>query len=77
MTPDERRNEHLKLVANWSNTVATAIIAAGTFIPAAQFIFHLLPTNTETGLVFGTGLVCIVSGLAIHLFGHVFLGGLR
>jgi hypothetical protein len=38
MTPSERRNEHLKLVANWANTIATAIMTAGTFIPAAQFI---------------------------------------
>ena len=77
MTADERHNEHLKLVANWANTVATAIITAGTFIPAAQYIFNILPANTETGLVFGTGLICIGCGLAIHLFGHLFLGGLR
>jgi hypothetical protein len=38
MTADERHNEHLKLVANWANTVATAIITAGTFIAAAQYI---------------------------------------
>jgi hypothetical protein len=77
MTPVERRNEHLKLVANWTNTIATAIITAGTLLPAAQFIFNILPANTDTGLVFGTGLVCIAVGAGIHLFGHLFIGSLR
>jgi hypothetical protein len=30
MTPEERENERLKLMANWFNTLATAIITAGT-----------------------------------------------
>jgi hypothetical protein len=51
MTPTERANEHLKLVANWLNTVATAIIAAGAFVPAAQFIFgayRRIPTRSPS-----------------------------
>ena len=47
MTPAERANEHLKLVANWLNTVATAIIAAGAFVPAAQFVFGVLPAGAN------------------------------
>jgi hypothetical protein len=47
MTPDERRNERLKLTANWANTIGTAIITAGTFIPAAQFIYGVLPKETD------------------------------
>jgi hypothetical protein len=77
MTPDEIRNEHLKLVANWFNTLATGIITAGTFLPLAQFIFHIMPNNTEPGLVVATGLVCIVVGFALHLLGHLFVGVLR
>jgi hypothetical protein len=45
MTSEERRNESLKLVANWANTIATAIMTAGTFVPAAQFIYGILPQN--------------------------------
>jgi amino acid transporter len=77
MTPTERANEHLKLVANWLNTVATAIIAAGAFVPAAQFIFGVLPSNTNPIAVYGMGLICIGSGVLIHLAWHQFLGGLK
>lgn len=59
MTPLERRNEHLKLVANWANTLATAIMTAGSFIPAAQFIYRILPEGTDLTLVYGAGIVCI------------------
>jgi hypothetical protein len=77
MTPIDRANEHLKLVANWLNTVATAIIGAGAFVPAAQFIFGVLPADTNPVAVYGTGLLCIGSGVLIHLAGHQFLGGLK
>jgi len=77
MTPAERANEHLKLVANWLNTVATAIIAAGAFVPAAQFVFGVLPPGANPIAVYGMGLICIGSGVLIHLAGHQFLGGLK
>ena len=77
MTPTERANEHLKLVANWLNTVATAIIAAGAFVPAAQFVFGVLPPGANPIAVYGMGLICIGSGVLIDLAGHQFLGGLK
>lgn len=77
MTEAERRNERLKLVANWSNTIATAIMTAGTFVPAAQFIYGFLPANTPLDLVYGAGVICIGSGVLIHLMGQWMLGGLR
>ena len=77
LTPDERTNEHLKLVANWFNTLATAIFSAGAILPAAQFIFGILPQTTDPGLVAGTAVVCVVLGFILHLVGHMFLGGLR
>ena len=33
LTPDERHNERLKLLANWANTLATAIVSVGVFVP--------------------------------------------
>ena len=75
MTPEDRNNELSKLVANWFTTLATGIVMAGTFIPAAQFVFNLLPATTDNGLVIGVGAVCVVGGIALHLFGHVILGG--
>ncbi len=77
MTEDERRNEHLKLVANWGNTLATGVITAGVFVPIAQEIFNILPPGTDFGLVAGIGIVCFTVGLCIHLVAHLFLGGLR
>src|SRR5215831_12809442 len=50
VTNDERTNEHLKLVANWLNTLATGVIAAGVFVPAANEIF-----NIRAPEVFGLG----------------------
>lgn len=46
-------------------------------VPAAQFIFNILPPGTDNGLLIGIGAVCVVFGFAVHLAGHVFLGGLR
>jgi hypothetical protein len=77
MTPDELRNERLKLTANWTNTIGTAIITAGTFIPAAQFIYGVLPKETDLTMVYGSGVICIGSGVFIHLAGQWILGGLR
>jgi hypothetical protein len=69
VTNDERTNEHLKLVANWLNTLATGVIAAGVFVPAANEIFNILPSGTDFGLVVGIGAVCFVLGIALHLIG--------
>jgi hypothetical protein len=77
LTPDEKRNEHLKHIAGWFNTLAAGIVTAGTFVPAAQFIFNLLPAGIDNGLVVGLGVVCIGAGCIIHLLGHILLGGLR
>lgn len=77
MTDEERQNEHFKLVANWGNTLATAIVAAGAFVPAAQAIFGFLPQGTDLALVYGTGAICIGLGLIIHLIGHLILRGLQ
>jgi hypothetical protein len=77
VTRDEIRNEHLKLAANWTNTLATGIVTAGTFIPAAQFIYEILPKQIDPMLVYGAGVICIGTGVIIHLFGQWILGGLR
>jgi hypothetical protein len=77
MTPEEIQNERLKLAANWFNTLATAIMTAGLFVPAAQFIFEVLPPSIDSALVYGTGGVCVGAGIALHLLGQWTLGGLE
>jgi len=74
MTPQEVRNEHAKHVASWLNTLAAGVIAAGTFVPAAQLIFGILPQDADNGLVVGLGGVCVAAGLCLHLVGHFILG---
>ena len=74
MTPQEVRNEHARHMASWLNTLAAGIVAAGTFVPAAQLIFRLLPAETDDGLVFGLGAVCVAAGVILHLVGHLVLG---
>lgn len=77
MTPEEIRNERLKLAANWCNTMATAVLTAGLFVPAAQLLFGLLPANTDIGLVYLTGGVCVLAGAGLHFLGQLTLGGLE
>jgi hypothetical protein len=76
MTPDEKANENIKLLANWANTLATAIITVGTFAPIFQFLYGFLPATKDV-LIYGTGLICLGAGLIIHLIGHFFLRSLR
>lgn len=77
MTPEDQQNERFKLAANWFNTLATAIMTAGLFVPAAQFIFGFLPAETDTTLVYATGGVCFLVGLGLHFLGQWTLGGLE
>jgi len=77
MTPEEIRNERLKLTANWINTIATGVMTIGGFIPAAQFIYGILPQGVDERLVYGLGVVCIGVAVIIHLVGHWILGYLE
>ena len=77
LTADERRNERLKLAANWANTLATAIVSIGAFVPIGQAIYGFLPQNTDPVLVYGSAPICFGAGLFLHLFGQWTLGGLR
>jgi hypothetical protein len=65
MTPDEIRNEKFEHAAVWSNQVATAVLTAGSFVPAFQAIFNILPQTADSGLVYGMAGICI--GLAIAI----------
>jgi len=77
MTPDEIFNERLKLFGTWMNQVATALLAAGSFVPAFQAIFNILPQTADSGLVYGMAVICIVIAGAIHSVGRALLGTLR
>jgi hypothetical protein len=70
-------NEQIKLTANWLNTLATAIVAAGVFAPLAAQIYGVsqmprfgVPVALLTGC-------CFVFGAVLHLLGRLALRRLR
>ena len=77
MKPEEKHNEIRKLFANWLNAIATAILTAGAFVPAAQLIFEFLPKTVDKTVVYGVGTICIGLAMFIHLAGQAVLRGLR
>ena len=77
LTPDERHNERLKVLANWANTLATAIVSVGVFVPIGQEVYGFLPQNTDPTLVYVSAPICFGAGLLLHLGGQWVLGGLR
>jgi hypothetical protein len=76
VTPEDKENERLKLMANWCNTLATAVLTAGCIVPASNYLFGVLSSVSPT-LIYGTGFVCIGGGVILHLMGQAVLGGLE
>lgn len=70
-------NERTKLTASWLNTLATALIAAGGFAPAAALLYGLssplIGISSMLALIAG----CLALGVCIHVTGIVLLGRLR
>jgi uncharacterized membrane protein YidH (DUF202 family) len=70
-------NERTKLTAAWFNTLATALIAAGTFGPFVAQLYGLAqPTADRLRLVM-LAAICFLGGLILHLCGRVLLARLR
>jgi hypothetical protein len=70
-------NERLKLLANWCNTVAAALVTTGVLGPIFAIIYGLSPKALDPALVFTSSLVCILVSAALHLAGRSFLDGLQ
>ena len=70
-------NERLKHTAAWLNALATAVVAAGTFAPAAALIYGLSSSLIGGGVMFGVGLACFAFGICLHFGRRVLLGRLR
>jgi hypothetical protein len=69
-------NERVKLTASWFNALAVALVAAGSFAPAAAALYGLparAPSFTRTTL----GIVCFAVGVCLHLTGRLVLKRLR
>jgi hypothetical protein len=70
-------NERLKLIANFFNTVAAAILTTGVVAPIISFVFGFAPKNVDPALVLTTVLICGLVSYALHLGGRSILGGLQ
>ncbi len=69
------RNERLKLMANYLNTLSAAIVTIGAIAPVASFAYGnaaLSPISVAIGAV-----ICIVGSLGLHLVARWLLGGIE
>jgi hypothetical protein len=70
-------NERTKLTASWLNTLATALVAAGAFAPAAAFLYGLSQPVSGAWAMIVIALACVAAGVGLHVAGRVFLGRLQ
>lgn len=70
-------NERTKLTATWLNTMATALVAAGVFAPAAAVLYGLSSLQIERGFIAAAVLGCMTLGVCIHLAARMLLGKMR
>jgi hypothetical protein len=70
-------NERTKLTATWLNTLATALVAAGVFAPAAAVLYGLSNLQIEREFLAAVALGCMALGVSIHLSARMLLGKMR
>ncbi len=70
-------NERTKLTASWFNALATALIAAGFFAPAAALLYGLSTLAIGLEYMIALTLGCLGLGVGIHMIGRAVLGRLR
>jgi hypothetical protein len=67
-------NERTKLTAGWLNTLATALLAAGVFAPAAALLYGLTQPAGSAAYMFVLVLGCFALGAGLHLLARATLG---
>lgn len=70
-------NERTKLTAAWCNMLATALVAAGFFAPAAALQYGLSQLAIGRGTMAALAFGCLCLGGGIHMLGRAVLGRLR
>jgi hypothetical protein len=63
-------NERVTLFANWTNTVATAILTVGVFTPVAVEVYGIGEPPKNDILLAWLPIVCICAAIALHLGGQ-------
>jgi hypothetical protein len=67
-------NERTKLTAAWLNALATALVTAGFFAPAAALLYGLTQPAIGAAYMLALVLGCLGLGAGIHMLARVMLG---
>lgn len=70
-------NEQTKLTAAWLNALATALVAAGFFAPAAALLYGLSQIAIGFGYMLALAICCLTLGTGIHIVGRFVLRRLQ
>jgi hypothetical protein len=70
-------NERIKLTANWLNTLATGLIAAGVFAPGIAVLYGLSSLSLGSLFVATVLASCLALGVTIHLVALMLLARMR
>lgn len=70
-------NERTKLAATLFNTLATALIAAGLFAPAAAMAYGISDLRIGNIYLAGVFIVCGLGAAILHWIGRAHLGRLH
>ena len=70
-------NERTKLTASWFNTLATALVAAGTFAPLVALVYGFSAPAANQAVLVALALVCFGAGNSLHWLGRAYLKRLR
>jgi len=70
-------NERIKLTASWFNTLATALVTAGAFAPAAATFYGVSMPAISGGQMLAAVVGCLTVGVGLHVGGLVLLRKLR
>jgi hypothetical protein len=70
-------NERTKLMANWFNALAAALVTAGVFAPIVALFYRLSPVSADGSPLLLVTFGCIAGGVSLHWLGRALLGRLR
>jgi ABC-type multidrug transport system permease subunit len=70
-------NERTKLTASWLKTLATALVAAGVFAPAAALMYGVSRPVPSTFPLLLLTVGCFAGAVVLHVLGWLALGRLR
>jgi hypothetical protein len=76
---NERRNERMKLLASWCNTISGGVIALGTAAPVIVGVYNWFKVLDPAKPMVSDWQIpafWLTIGVAIHGFGHAFLEGI-